>query len=212
MQLLVLGGTGATGHLLIDQALAAGHSVRALVRSPDKLSADAPHLDVVVGQATSPSDVKSAMSEADAVISTLGSNKGTVLTDATRAIVAGAAACGVGRVVVLSSFAVLPDQLSLPARLMARLALSAMVQDKVAAEEELKASDLDWTLVHAVRLTDGPPTGRPQVLPDDTSMGLRDSIPRADVASWLLAAATSETLARREVLLGVESAAKGRQV
>ncbi|MGH9045555.1 MAG: NAD(P)-dependent oxidoreductase, partial [Acidimicrobiales bacterium] len=174
----------------------------ALVRSPDKLSTGTPHLDVVIGQATSQSDVKSAMSDVDAVISALGSNKGTVLTDATRAIVAGAADCRVGRVVMLSSFAVLHDQLSLPAKLMARSALSAMVHDKIAAEEELKASDLDWTLVHAVRLTNGPATGRAQVLPDDTTLGLRHSIPRADVAAWLLAAATSETFVRREILLG----------
>jgi hypothetical protein len=136
------------------------------------------------------------------VISALGSNKGTVLTDATRAIVAGAAACGVERVVMLSSFAILHEQLSRPARFMARLALSAMVHDKVAAEVELKASGLDWTLVHAVRLTNRPATGRFQVLADDTGLGLRNSISRADVAAWLLAAAPSETLARSEILLG----------
>ncbi|GCB46236.1 hypothetical protein SNL152K_3534 [Streptomyces sp. NL15-2K] len=34
MKLLVLGATGATGRLVVDQALAAGHTVRALVRSP----------------------------------------------------------------------------------------------------------------------------------------------------------------------------------
>jgi uncharacterized protein YbjT (DUF2867 family) len=62
MRLLVLGGTGATGRLVVDQGLAGGHSVRALVRSPDKLPSDAPHLEVVIGQATSPPDVKSAMS------------------------------------------------------------------------------------------------------------------------------------------------------
>ncbi|WP_107117469.1 NmrA family NAD(P)-binding protein [Streptomyces canus] len=34
MKLLVLGATGATGRLVVDQSLASGHTVRALVRSP----------------------------------------------------------------------------------------------------------------------------------------------------------------------------------
>ncbi len=42
MKLLVLGATGATGRLLTGQALAAGHQVRALVRSPQKLTAASP--------------------------------------------------------------------------------------------------------------------------------------------------------------------------
>jgi uncharacterized protein YbjT (DUF2867 family) len=105
MHLLVLGGTGAAGRLLVDQTLAAGHSIRVLVRSPDKLADVDSRLEVVIGEATSQEDVKSALSEVDAVISTLGSNTGTVLTDATRALVAGATANRVKRVVMLSMVA-----------------------------------------------------------------------------------------------------------
>jgi uncharacterized protein YbjT (DUF2867 family) len=202
MHLLVLGGTGATGRVLVDQTLAAGHSIRALVRSPDKLTGVDSRLEVVVGEATSQEDVKSALSDVDAVLSTLGSNTGTVLTDATRAIVAGATANRVKRVVMLSSFAVLHDRLSVPAKLMARLAMRAMVRDKVAAEQVLRASDLDWMLVHAVRLSNGPATGRSRVLPDGTNLGLTTSISRADVATFLLDAATSDAFARSEIVLG----------
>jgi len=35
MNLAVLGATGATGRLLCDQALAAGHTVAAVVRRPE---------------------------------------------------------------------------------------------------------------------------------------------------------------------------------
>lgn len=35
-KVLVLGATGATGRLIVSQALARGHDVTALVRSPDK--------------------------------------------------------------------------------------------------------------------------------------------------------------------------------
>src|SRR5450759_4578543 len=112
MKVLILGATGATGRLVVDQALLAGHSVRALVRSPEKLTGSTPALEVVTGQATNPDDVARAMSGVDVVISTLGSTGGTLMADATRAVIAGAAAGGAHRVVMLSSFAVARDRLS----------------------------------------------------------------------------------------------------
>jgi uncharacterized protein YbjT (DUF2867 family) len=72
MNLLVLGATGGTGRLVVEQALAAGHTVTALVRSPEKLSTSQPNLHVVTGSATDREYVARAMEGADAVISTLG--------------------------------------------------------------------------------------------------------------------------------------------
>jgi short subunit dehydrogenase-like uncharacterized protein len=37
MHLLVLGGTGATGRVVVGQAFTGGHSARSHVRSPEKL-------------------------------------------------------------------------------------------------------------------------------------------------------------------------------
>jgi hypothetical protein len=53
--LVVLGASGRTGRLVVEQALAAGHFVTALVRSPEKLTLRHPKLRVVVGDATDPS-------------------------------------------------------------------------------------------------------------------------------------------------------------
>lgn len=114
MKILVLGATGATGRLVLDQALAAGHQVRALVRSPEKLTVSSPNPEVVTGQATDDADVAQALSGVDAVISALGAAKGSVITDATRALIAGTE--GVKRVIIMSSFAVLTDRLSGPAK------------------------------------------------------------------------------------------------
>ncbi len=55
MNLVVLGATGGTGRLVVEQALAAGHTVTALVRSPEKLTLRNPNLHVIAGQATDPS-------------------------------------------------------------------------------------------------------------------------------------------------------------
>src|SRR5712692_10834663 len=111
MNLAVLGATGRTGRLVVEQALAAGHTVTALVRSPEKLTTGNANLRVVTVQATDTSAVSRALEGADAVISTLG-GKGSVIADSTPAIVEAARQMGVSRVVVLSSFAVERDRLS----------------------------------------------------------------------------------------------------
>jgi uncharacterized protein YbjT (DUF2867 family) len=201
MKLLVLGATGATGRLVVEQALATGHSVRALVRTPEKLTVRHPALEVVTGQATDRHDVARAMTGTDAVISTLGATKGSVITDATRAVIAGADSSGVRRFVVLSSFAVVRDRLSVPAKAMSALAMGAIVRDKTTAEQLLRDSDLDVTIVHAVRLTNGPATGHANALPDAATLRLSDSISRADAAAWLLAAAADRSAHRPEVAI-----------
>ena len=86
MRLSVLGAAGATGIALVEQALAAGHRVTALVRSGQKLTITNPNLHVVEGDATDRAAVSEAMNGGDAVISVLGA-RGPVMTEATRAIV-----------------------------------------------------------------------------------------------------------------------------
>lgn len=82
--LVVLGASGRTGRLVVEQALAAGHLVTALVRSPEKLTLRHPKLRVVVGDATDSSALSRALEGAVAVISTLGS-RGLVIADSSRA-------------------------------------------------------------------------------------------------------------------------------
>src|SRR5437588_10426598 len=115
MNLVVLGATGRTGRLVVEQALAAGHTVTALVRSPEKLTTSSPNLRVVTGEATDRAAVSRALEGADAVISALGGN-GSVIADSTSAIVAAARQAGVSRVVVLSSWLVERDRMPGPAR------------------------------------------------------------------------------------------------
>jgi uncharacterized protein YbjT (DUF2867 family) len=198
MKLLVLGATGRTGRLVVEQALAAGHTVTALVRSPEKLTASHPDLRVVTGEATDTSAVSSALEGADAVISTLGGS-GSVIADSTRAIVAAAHEVGVTRVVVLSTFAAERDRLGAGTRLLTGIGMGAMLKDKIAGEDMLRRSDLDWTIAYASILTDGPANGSVSVLPEGTKRGMSQKISRADVAAWMIKAATSDRQSRRSV-------------
>jgi len=207
MNLVVLGATGGTGRLVVEQALAAGHSVTALVRSPEKPAVRNPNLHVEVGQATDPSAVARVLDHADALISTLGGG-GSVISDSTRAIVEAAHKAGVNRVVLLSSFLVERHRFNPVARLLTGVAMGSMIKDKSAAEKALRESNLDWTIVYASSLTDGPSGGDVAVLTDTGRWTLSHRIARADVAAWLLRAATSLETSRRTVSITGQAVSK----
>jgi uncharacterized protein YbjT (DUF2867 family) len=59
----------------------------------------------------------------------------------------------------------------------------AYLRAKLAAEDDLRRRDLDWTVLRPGRLTDDEPTGSVTLTPDAP----RGDIPRADVAAVLLA-------------------------
>jgi uncharacterized protein YbjT (DUF2867 family) len=181
------------------EALAAGHSVTALVRSPDKMPVTDPHLRVVQGDATDQGSVTRALEGADAVISTLDA-PGPVIAEATRAILGAANADDAPRVVMMSSFAVRRDRLTRVAKLLTSATSGAKMKDKAAGEEALRASKLRWTIVYATLLTNGPREGV-KVVPESAKVGMSDKISRADAASFLLEAATTGDYDRRSVLI-----------
>jgi uncharacterized protein YbjT (DUF2867 family) len=59
----------------------------------------------------------------------------------------------------------------------------AYLRAKLAAEDDLRARDLDWTVLRPGSLTDDPATGTVQLSPDAP----RGAVPRADVAAVLVA-------------------------
>ena len=92
MKIALFGATGAVGGYFLNKALAAGHEVTALVRSPEKLGAQ-PNLRAVKGDVTDTSDVQSVINQADVVVSCLGNVKGVMIMErAAEAILQAAAA------------------------------------------------------------------------------------------------------------------------
>ena len=197
--LVVLGAAGRTGRLVVEQALAAGHPVTALVRSPEKLTLRHPKLRVIVGDATDPTALSRALAGAEAVISTLGSRR-SVIADASRALVAAAREAEVNRVVILSSWLVQRDHLPALTRVLTSIAMGSVITDKAAGELLIRDSDLDWTIVYPSVLTDGPAVGS-VVLPDGATRGISERISRVDVAAWLVHAATEYQYSGQAVAL-----------
>jgi len=69
---LVFGATGGTGRYFVAQALADGHKVRALARSPGKLPSGQLNLEVRQGSITDRVDTDSLVEGVDFVVSMLG--------------------------------------------------------------------------------------------------------------------------------------------
>ena len=71
-RILVLGASGRTGRLVVEQALGHGHVVVAFVRDLARLPIAHERLTVIQGDVTVAADVARAVEGCDAVVSVLG--------------------------------------------------------------------------------------------------------------------------------------------
>lgn len=171
MRIAVFGGTGATGRLLISQALDRGLSVTAYARHPEKLAIDDDRLTVVTGELSDAAAIDRAVKGSDAVISLLGPRrpvKGTPIALGTRAILAAMETSGVRRIVAVAT-ASAPDPRDKPGLRtrffvgISKLFLRPAYDDDVATAEAIRESDRNWTIVRPPFLTNGRLTGQVSV-------------------------------------------------
>lgn len=183
MKLLLLGATGRVGSHILDHALKDGHEIIVLVRSADKLrDRSAENLCVRTGNVLDQMDVASAMRGVDAVISALGTDKATTLSEGTPYIIEAMKQEGVSRIITVGTAGILQSRVS-PDLLRYQSSESRQKLTR-AAEEHHKAytllehSGLDWTIVCPTYLPDGEYTGTYRVeahlLPVD---GMQISVP-----------------------------------
>jgi uncharacterized protein YbjT (DUF2867 family) len=71
---LVIGATGSIGRFVVEEAIRQGHTVRALVRTPDKARQLPSEAHVVIGDVTRPETLTGAVDNIDAVVFTHGSD------------------------------------------------------------------------------------------------------------------------------------------
>jgi putative NADH-flavin reductase len=85
-------------------------------------------------------------------------------------------------------------------RLLMRLLLRDVYADKLAGDDALRRSSLDWTIVHPVTLTNGPRSGKYRV---GERLALRGfpRVSRADVADFLVAQIEDRSFSRKDVLV-----------
>lgn len=188
----LFGATGRTGQRFLEQALAQGHTIRALVRDPAKLTQSAPQLTVIRGDVLDPASVRETVAGTELVVSLFGHVKGSpewLHRDGTRHIVEAMQAEAVGRIISLSGGG-LPYEKDEPKfadraiRFIMRLAVPKVLNDAIAHAEVLRESDRQWVIARAPRLTDGPRKGDFRV--GWVGVNASTQIGRADLATFLL--------------------------
>jgi biliverdin reductase / flavin reductase len=208
MKVAVFGGSGRTGIELIVQLLARGHDVTAVLRHPESFGLRYPRLRAVKGDALEPETFGAALDGQHAVLSSLGVTgflnslrPMTFYRDSARAIIDRMQEAGVRRLVLVSSVGVL-DHPSAPIwyRAIVKPLLRHKYADMRAMEALLAGSELDWTVVRAAQLVDGPLTQRYRVgqggsLPD---IG---KISRSDLADFVAKEAGDEACIDRAVAI-----------
>lgn len=203
MKLSVFGASGPSGLAVVERALELGHQVTAFVRQPAGLGELAARVRVVQGDARDPAAVDSAVAGQDAVVCTIGprnrSSRGqpavrTVASEATRNIVQAMQQHDVRRLVVQSSVGV-GETRGRSSFLLDRVLVPFFLREQFADKEEqeriVRQSGLDWVIVQPVRLVDGAARGSYRVAVGRERA--RGTIPRADVARFLLEQLSSST-------------------
>jgi uncharacterized protein YbjT (DUF2867 family) len=167
MHVVVIGATGGSGRAAVRALQTHGHEVTAFARRASVL----PGVRTVDGDVTVPDDVDRAVRGQDAVVVTLGISEsplqvrlrgssgtpGDVRSRGTAELVRAMRERGVPRLVVQSSYGVGPtrDRLPLSSRLVFAALLRPQIADHERQEEHVRASELAWTIVQPVHLTDG---------------------------------------------------------
>ena len=191
MKILILGSTGGTGQQLILQSLEHNYEVTALARDPSKLNVRHPMLTVVKGNVLDKNLLAQIVAGKDAVISALGVGRslksGDLMTNAVNLLIPAMTDEKVSRLILLSAFGVGETfiQASFIQKLVFRLPLRNMYSDKAKADEQVRNSKLDWTLVYPALLTNKPRTGKYKVGEKLPMKGMA-KISRADVADFMV--------------------------
>jgi uncharacterized protein YbjT (DUF2867 family) len=189
MDILVAGGHGQVALRLLKILADQGHRARGLIRKPEQAAdLEAVGAVPVLGDLENDDSLAGYVRGADAVVFAAGAGPGsgaarkkTVDLGGAVKLADAANAEGVRRYVMVSSIgADRPES--------AGDAMRPYLEAKAQADDYVRASSLDWTIVRPGSLTDEPGTGRVRV---SRELGNRGPVPRDDVAAVLAASLTT---------------------
>jgi putative NADH-flavin reductase len=177
MKLAILGSTGFVGKVLIKKALKAGHQIKALARSPEKLGALQNEVDVVRGDMFEPASLQALITNVDAVLSVAGPpmtgrHDSNQHGNSMRLIVNAMKAANVNRIVIIAGAAArVPGQSLGFKQSLLRVVLNVVRPDTIKTKDiEVKIlteSGLTWTIVRPPLIRAGNPVGKVTAREDD---------------------------------------------
>ena len=217
MNVVIFGANGPTGRLLTKQALAKGHTVRAITRHPGAFPLQHERLQVIGGDVFDAASVSDAVAGQDAVLSTLGvpfSRKPiTVYSQGTRHILDAMRRHNLRRFICVSSSATDPDvrfhdtqggfffeKILKPVMILT--VGRTLYEDMQRMEHMVKESDVAWTIVRPAGLFE-----TPAVTPYQMAEACIDGrfTSRTDLADCILQQLTTDRYLRKAVAVATVS-------
>ena len=168
MKILILGATGRTGKLILEEALHQDYEVNCLVREPKKIKKNHKNLKILKGSPEQISDLENAIKECEGIISALNISRKsdfpwsklrtppTFLSNVIKNIISLANKNGLERIVVCSAWGVAETEKEIPVWFrwfIKNSNIGVAYKDHERQENELKISKLDWTIVRPTGLT-----------------------------------------------------------
>lgn len=225
MHFLLLGASGRTGQKVVAELLSHGHTAVALVRKPESLTKQA-GLTIAVGSPLSKPDIRNALTAAPglvpaATIFTLNTVRRSdspfaaqvspprFLADSCANACEVLEEAGISRLIVMSTAGAGDSWSNLPLLSKAFLGWTNVrfaLKDHNILDKEIRETNLDFTLVRAVRLEfeEGKESMVKNVRTLGTNgegMGMADSINVPSVAKFLVRVATSGLYSRSAVVV-----------
>ena len=164
-RIVVMGGSSGIGLQTVKALLKEGHEVVAFSRSANKLQLNDPKLSKISGDATSESDVRTAIEGAYAVVQAIGvpmnlkliTGPINLFSSSTETLISIMESTGVRRLIAVTGFGAGDSEAAINCfqKIPFNILFGQAYRDKSMQEESIKKSDLDWTIVRPGVLTNG---------------------------------------------------------
>ena len=169
MKILILGATGRTGRLIVEEALKQGYELNVLVRDKNKISFSSKSIKVYQGTPARQTDLAAAMQGCDLIISALGIVRASdapwsklitaknFISESIKNVIAEADQQNLKRLITVSAWGVGETKKEIPfwlRWLINHTNLGPVYAEHEAEEKLLANSNLNWTAVRPVALNE----------------------------------------------------------
>jgi uncharacterized protein len=164
MKVAIIGASGFIGSAILNEALNRGHEVTAIVRNPEKITVQHPHLTVKKGDVTNETEVATLLAGNEAVISSYSAHDAATYLKAIHSIINGTKKAGIKRLLAVSGAGSL--EVAPGVQLLDTPEFPAEWKEGASATRDafhvIKATnDLDWTVLSpAMMIQPGERTGK----------------------------------------------------
>ena len=192
-KIALFGATGQTGQEFLTVALEKGYYVKALVRSPHKITIKHQNLELIKGDVLNIENVLNAVKQTEIVVSLFGHVKDSpewLQTNGTKHIISAMKKEGVDKIISLSGGGLpfpeedspkFPDKMI---RFIMKVFVPKVLNDAIEHHKVLAKSGLKWIIIRGPRLTNEPRQGHYRV--GWVGVNASTKIGRADLADFIL--------------------------